>query len=375
MSKEKLLFSLLLDISSMNKEIGTERAQLELPKLICTLLEADGCALYFSKSDRDGLFLSKHYSLPKGHVFVDTWQKHWSPLSDCAVYINNHEMAKSFAEDNSFKTCLILPLHIGGKIAGVVLMGWKSTCPVDELSPKDQQLCQLIAMLLSDVYCVYPLISKLKQRETNLAALYRKTEDDLETSRKKVSLELHDEVGQVLTSILLQLKLLQQSDDLEYVKGRLGGLHHITLEALDEVRRISQNLRPNLLEKLGLQATVGAHIKEYSENTGIEVELRTHNLGERIAENLETIAYRAVQEGLTNVARHSGANKVIISLTIKGSNLFLQIIDNGTGMKKSDVYGTGLLGMRERSTRAGGKFWLVNKVDQGLTINMLLPLV
>lgn len=375
MYKSKLLSSLLLDISTKIEEIGTERARLDLPKLICTILETDSCALYFSKSDRDGLFLSNQYSIiPKSHVFADTWQENWLHL-DSAVYINNHENARSFAEDNSFKRCLILPLHIEGKIVGVVLMGWKRTCPLDDLSPKDQQLLQLIAMLLSDVYCVYPLINKFRQREMNLAALYRKAEDDLETSRKKVSLELHDEVGQVLTSILLQLRLLLQSDDLEYVKGRLGGLHHITLETLDEVRRISQNLRPNLLEKLGLKAAVEAHIKEYSENTGIEVDLRTHNLSERIAGNLETIVYRAVQEGLTNVARHSGAKKVMISLTIKGNNLFLQILDNGKGLKKNDVYGTGLLGMRERSTRVGGKFWLVNKVDQGLTINMLLPLV
>ncbi|MGE4273327.1 MAG: sensor histidine kinase [Desulfitobacterium sp.] len=375
MSESKLLFSLLLNLSSKIEEIGTERARLELPKLICTLLETDGCALYFSKSDREGLFLANQYSIPQGQVFADTWPENWSPISDSAEYLNNHEMAKGFAEDNSFKMCLILPLHIEGKIAGVVLMGWKSSSSLEELSPKDLQLLQSISMLLSHVYCVYPLINKLRQRETNLATLYRKAEDDLETSRKKVSLELHDEVGQVLTSILLQLKLLQQSDDLEYMKGRLGGLHHITLETLDEVRRISQNLRPNLLEKLGLQAAVEAHIKEYRENTGIEVELRTHNLSERIAENIETITYRAVQEGLTNVARHSGANRVIINLTIKGNNLFLQITDNGKGFKKNDVHGTGLLGMRERSTRVGGKFWLVNKVDQGLTINMLLPLV
>ena len=375
MPKQNILFSLLLDMSNKVKEIGNDKARLELPKLICTQLNADQCAIYFNKSDRDGLFLSKHYSLPKGNIFADTWQSHWPPLLDYAVYINNHDIAKDFAADNNISRCLILPLHIDGKTAGVVLIGWENTSQIDKLSSKDQILLQLVSMLLSDVYCVYPLINKLRQREMNLSVLYRKAEDDLEASRKKVSLELHDEIGQVLTSILLQLKLLQQSDDLEYIKGRLGGLHHITLETLDEVRRISQNLRPNILEKLGLKAAVEAHVKEYINNTGIEVELRTHNLGVRIAENLETIAYRAVQEGLANVARHSGADKVVISLTIKGENLFLQIQDNGQGMKKNAGYGTGLLGMRERSTKVGGKFWFVNQVGQGLTINMLLPLV
>jgi signal transduction histidine kinase len=371
----KYIISLLLGISSLVKKNKPEIVREEFLELICEILHSNGCAIYLYNSDRDCFILSNQYSFLRNSDYAFSWQSYGWTLSDKVEFIDNPELSKQFSQECSFQRLLFLPLLIENKIEGVVLTGWKDICPLDDLTNEDYLILQHISQLLSDVYCVHPLITKLRQREKDLAALYQKAEQDLEISRKEVALELHDEVGQVLTSILLQLKLLQQSSDFEYVKGRLGGLHHITLQTLEEVRRISQNLRPNLLEKLGLQAAVEALINDYIENTGIEVELRTCNLGGRVAEELETIVYRSVQEGLTNVARHSGASKVIISMTIKRNNLFLQILDNGKGMKKSEKHGTGLLGMKERVTRAQGKFWIVNNRAQGLTINILLPLV
>lgn len=370
----KLLFSLLLNVSFTIKEANFQITRIRLPKVISEILETDGCAIYLLEPDKDEFFLSRHYSFSNCSNYAETWRQYDWSLSNGVEYIDAPELTGHFY-NSGFKRGLILPLQLEDKILGVVLTGWKDFYPLDNPSQEDRQLLQLLSQLLSDIYCVYPLIGQLREREKNLTTLYLKAEEDLEDSRKQVALELHDEVGQVLTSILLQLKLLQQSNDLDYIKGRLGGLHHITLETLDEVRRISQNLRPNLLEKLGLQAAVEAHVKDYVENTGIQVELRTHNLDERVAEDLETIVYRAVQEGLTNVARHSRASEVTLSITIKKNNLFLQIFDNGKGMEKSDHYGTGLLGMKERVTRAHGKFWLVNRREQGLSVNILLPLV
>lgn len=241
-------------------------------------------------------------------------------------------------------------------------------------SSEEILLLKVIADKLADIYYIYPQLKKSQQNETVLATLYLKAERDLEDERKRVSLELHDEVGQVLTSILLQLKLLQQSNDIEYMKGRIAGLHHITMETLEEVRRISQDLSPRILEKLGLQSALEAHIKEFIKTTAIEVELRLNKLDEQLADQLKVIIYRAVQEGLTNVARHSGADRAVITISIKGDHLFLQISDNGRGMREGAKYNTGLLGMKERVTRYNGRFWLINEKSSGLIVNILLPL-
>lgn len=374
MSVNKLIFSLLLKIDQTINEIGTETARTELSKLICHILEADGCAVYVYNPAKDIFSLARDYSFVKDSDIAASWYPYERSLLNSSEYSEKPKLTTFFSEGGSLQPRLILPLKSEKQNAGVVLIDWNNSSPFADLSPEDLQLWQIISQMLATVYYVYPLLREFEQREKDLTILYLKAEKDLEDSRRQVSLELHDEVGQVLTSILLQLKLLQKSDDLDYIKGRLGGLHHITLETLEEVRRISQNLRPNLLEKLGLKAAIEAHANEFMQTTGIAVELRTHNLDKRVSETLGNIVYRAVQEGLTNAARHSGAGKVIISLTIKGNNLFLQILDHGRGMKKSDKYGTGLLGMKERVTGARGKFWLVNKADRGLTINILLPL-
>lgn len=369
----KLLLSLLLQVSTTIKKHEPQEAQDALPKMFSEILKADGCAIYLQKEDRVDYFLSRQYPYFRIPYFADTWQEYGWNLPTTFAYIDHSEQTKPFSQESNFQRYLILPLLRENRVAGILLAGWNKVFPLDSISPEEKEIFLPISQLLAEVYCAYPIISHLRQREKDLSALYCKAEWDLENSRKQVSLELHDEVGQVLTSILLQLNILQKSDDLEYIKGRLGGLHHITLQTLEEVRRISQNLRPNLLEKLGLQAAIEAHIKDYIDTTGIQVEFRSHNLGERIPPDLETVVYRGVQESLTNIARHAKASKAIVSLTIKGENLFLQILDDGIGMKNSQSGGTGILGMKERVKMAKGKFWMTDN-GEGLIVNILLPL-
>ena len=369
----KLLFSLSLEISDTLFKYGKQYTQAKLPDLFCSNLHAKGCAVY-QKKDNDYFLHTYHASLPSAQ-FAHSWQQYGYKISTAPVYIDNQQESGCFCLSKTLRRCLILPLVGEGELEGVLLVGWTDTSPLDHISQEELRLLQPISQLLSQVYCTSSArITELQQREKSLLALFQKAEQELENSRKQVSLELHDEVGQVLTSILLQLKMLQQSQDLEYVQGRLGGLHHITLQTLEEVRRISRNLRPGLLEKLGLKAAVEAHIKEYVESTGIIVEFRHQNLEESLPDEIEIIAYRAVQEGLTNVARHSQASKVLINISNKGDNLFLQIWDNGEGMEKEENHGLGLLGMKERVKMAKGKFWLLNQKGKGLSLNILLPL-
>lgn len=365
-----LLFELLMAISKVAgppQRKGPEK----IPELLCNILQAQGCAVYLVK-DEEYLLHDKYTR--DSFEFADYWKHYGGPVPSVLAYVDNQEQIKRLLRTGAFQRCLQLPLLSEDELGGVLLVVWTDSSPLDELSQEEMQLWQPISQLLTDVYCTLPLLSTLRKREKALAALYHKVEQDLENNRRQVSLELHDEVGQVLTSILLQLKLLQQSEDFEYIKGRLGGLHHITLQTLEEVRRISHNLRPYLLEKLALKAALEAHIKDYTESTGMIVELKCNNLEETLPGDIETIVYRAVQEGLTNAARHAQASTVLITITVKGGNLLLQISDNGKGMTEEKHLGLGLLGMEERVRLVKGKFWLLKQQGQGLSLNILLPL-
>lgn len=377
----KLLLSLLLEISETLAKDQRKQAQVKAPELFCSILKADGCAVYQQdKMLNIGSYQLQTYNSSSSSVrFAGFWEQYGFELNTAAKYINKQKEGNIFDIDDTWRNCLILPLMGEVEIEAVLLIVWIDSSPLDHLGQEKLQLLQPISQMLSKIYCTSSeFAAELQQREKSLLALYQKAEQELENNRKQVSLELHDEVGQVLTSILLQLKMLQQAEDLEYVKGRLGGLHHITLQTLEEVRRISRNLRPGLLEKLGLQAAVEAHVKEYIDATGIMVEFRPNNLEEPLSEQIETIMYRAVQEGLTNIARHSQASKALINLSRKGDNLFLQIWDNGKGIAtetETEIsQGLGLMGIKERVKMANGKFWVLNQNSKGLSLNILLPL-
>lgn len=373
MSETKLFLSLLHDMSDILLKHSRQQAQEEIPRLVCEAMQADDCAVYLLNDH--SYLLCQHYFSSTTSYFADFMQQRGLALANTAVYLDNPEQSSPFFQRGAYQRCLILPLLGEDKPEGILLVGWSGSSPLDGLSPQELWLWQPISQLLAGLYCSSTLIGVLRQREKSLTALYQKAEQELENSRRRTSLELHDEVGQVLTSILLQLQLLQQSEDFDYVKGRLAGLHHITLQTLEEVRRISHNLRPTLLEKLGLEAAVEAQIKEYRNSTGILVEFRRHNLQERLNNEVETIVYRAVQEGLTNVARHAEATKVMINLTVKANHLLLQISDNGQGMSaREKSTGLGLLGMEERVRLIRGKLWIMEGKEQGVSINILLPL-
>jgi signal transduction histidine kinase len=368
--QNKLLLSLLTNVNKALLENSTIDTQEEVLQLFCKTVKASACVVYLQRNHKYALY--KQFSPTNSCEFISILKK--NNLLVSTVSLCDSHKAGLFLRRGTCRQCLVLPLYKDHKPAGFFMTVWVETSPLDSLTEEELHLLQSIALLLSDIYCTYPLISTLKKREKSLSALYHKAEQELENYRKQVSLELHDEVGQVLTSILLQLKLLQQSEDIEYIKGRIGGLHHITLQTLEEVRRISRNLRPALLEKLGLLAALEAHTKEYTESTEIKVELRYNNLEDRLPADVENILYRAVQEGLTNVARHAKASAVMITLSKKGGNVLLQIVDDGQGMDKVDNYGLGLLGMEERVNLAKGRFWILSQQGQGVSLNILLPL-
>lgn len=227
---------------------------------------------------------------------------------------------------------------------------------------------QILLFLLSE-------IQRLQKRESTLELVCKQAIDELENSRKQLSRELHDELGQAMTSILLQLKILQQEQDIEVIHDRLGGLRYLTQQTIEDVRRLAMNLRPMVLENLGLAAALEWYLEDYGRYSGILVEFSSPRINKRFHSDIESTVYRAVQESLTNVARHSQATKVSVKLNIHEENLSLQVADNGVGMVPENKYkGIGLLGMEERVKLARGEFRMESQPGQGTVIEMMLPI-
>lgn len=198
-----------------------------------------------------------------------------------------------------------------------------------------------------------------------------------EEERGRISRELHDELGQQLTGLKLDLSWLSN----RLKEGRLTShdkvdeMRHNLNEAIRSVRRISSELRPLILDDLGFLEAVTWQTQEFAKRTGLEVALDLQASDQVTADKLAIALFRIVQESLTNVVRHAQATHVSIHLRMEGKDLVLRIQDNGKGL---DVHakqaGIGLVSMRERATSLGGRFGIESAPASGTTIDVRFAL-
>jgi signal transduction histidine kinase len=187
-----------------------------------------------------------------------------------------------------------------------------------------------------------------------------------ETERRHVSQELHDELGQALTAMRINLDIMGQELPPDFSPAGRNRLTEVSLlvdETLEHARELSHTLRPTMLDEMGLVPTLRWYVNRYAERLGIEVDFEVKDMDERPAAEIETTLYRVVQEALTNIARHAQAGYVRLHLARRQARLLVVIEDNGQGFDgpKSmtagiDRAGMGLVGMRERVARCGGIF-------------------
>lgn len=193
-----------------------------------------------------------------------------------------------------------------------------------------------------------------------------------EAERERIARELHDEIGQSLTAVLLSLKqaILVAPDD---VAAELEPARETTRTSLEEVRRISQRLRPGVLADLGLLNSLSSLASELTNRTGVRVERGFAPGLPRLSVEGELVVYRVAQEALTNVARHARAGEVELGLTRRGDWIVLRVADDGIG--HGDFHeGAGIQGMRERAQMAGGQLHLRPREGGGTVVQLELPL-
>jgi two-component system sensor histidine kinase UhpB len=192
-----------------------------------------------------------------------------------------------------------------------------------------------------------------------------------EDERRRVAQELHDEVGQTLTAIVLQLERLRRRAPEDLQTG-LAEAREGARASLEDVRRIAQRLRPEALEDLGLGAALETLCDRLSEQSGVAVQAHLQRDAVSITPEMELVVYRVAQEAMTNALRHAQASNVQVELRRGNGRLTLRVLDDGVGLQRRDA-GSGIQGMRERALLVGGRVQ-VRGLDRGTEVRLELPL-
>ena len=195
-----------------------------------------------------------------------------------------------------------------------------------------------------------------------------------EAERMRVAQELHDEVGQTLTALLLQLGRSARQAPSE-VAAELAEAQETARTSLEDIRRIALELRPEALDELGLASALGALTDRLSARTGLNVTRRIDPELPSLDADRELVIYRVAQEALTNVVRHSGSDRAVLNLTGAPGAVVLLVRDHGRGLSDDSLdSGRGIRGMLERAALAGGRLTIQNAVDGGVELRLEIPL-
>jgi signal transduction histidine kinase len=196
-----------------------------------------------------------------------------------------------------------------------------------------------------------------------------------EEERRRLALELHDETGQALTSILLGLKAIGGAQSKEDAERAEADVRALVVQALQDVRALAVELRPTALDDFGLGPAVERLAHTFAERSGIHTTVETH-VDERLPPEIETTLYRVVQEALSNVVKHAAAEHVSIVISQRGRTVAATVDDDGAGFAGGDVRegALGLTGMRERLALVGGKLEIESRPGSGTTVAAQVPL-
>jgi PAS domain S-box-containing protein len=199
-----------------------------------------------------------------------------------------------------------------------------------------------------------------------------------EEERSKISLNLHDDLGQKLTALKMDVRWLKTKLGIvpELVNDKISEMSIILDDTVKAVQKISSELRPNILYDLGLQAAIEWQLNEFSKNTGTKSEAKIMLRDITVDEKLALSIYRIIQEALTNISRHAKASEVILKLISDNTDIRLVILDNGIGINHKKIVTSksfGLMSMRERARTHGGNFQISGEKGKGTNITVTIP--
>jgi len=217
---------------------------------------------------------------------------------------------------------------------------------------------------------------ELKSSLDQLHQLTQYIETVRENERVAISRELHDDLGQALTAVKIDLGIIKQNVSDKDVILKINKVSALVGDTIKTVQRLTSQLRPEIIDDLGLEAAIEWYTKEFSNRNGVEVFLDM-DAGLAISPKDSLALFRIMQESLTNIARHSKAHQVEIGICQNGESLNFRISDNGIGITEDKIKSKkslGIISMKERAASLGASFEIYSKNEGGTIININLPL-
>jgi two-component system sensor histidine kinase UhpB len=234
------------------------------------------------------------------------------------------------------------------------------------------------------------MLDRLEEHRKNTSSQVLRA---MEEERKRIARELHDETSQALTTLIIHqemtLELMKSklqrgslpADSVNEVADHIKESRSITMKTLEEIRRLTFELRPTILDDLGLVAAVRWLAKNAAEPAGIKTKLNAYGLEDRLPEDVETVVFRIIQEACTNAVRHANAKNIKVHMDRRGDDLVVVVEDDGEGFLVRDVLssrlsnrGLGLFGMEERASLVGGEVSINSLPGKGTKVWVRVPL-
>jgi two-component system, NarL family, sensor histidine kinase UhpB len=232
-------------------------------------------------------------------------------------------------------------------------------------------------MVFQDITTRKQMEDELRESRGQLRALSSFLQTVREEERKRIARELHDELGQALTALKIDIDWLETQQIAQDVKvaAKLVSMGHVLSKTVESVRRIAEDLRPGMLDDLGLAAAIEWQVEQFQERTDIVCELRMNREEFELEDNVATSVFRIIQEALTNTARHAEAGRVHIVVEEQGDQIHLEVRDNGKGFHPAPRKRSyGLLGIRERVNMLGGEMQITSEPGNGTCVRASIPL-
>lgn len=265
---------------------------------------------------------------------------------------------------------------------GIVGIVWD---PPRALDPARRDLLTSLVGLVGVAVENADLLERLQKKEKSLQGLLRKTLTAQEEERRRISRELHDETSQVLSALMMNIDLLEtqleaQTPSGERSRTRVEAVKALAEEAARNLDKMMLELRPALLDELGLIPALRWYLAQVADLWGADIEFEGGRMG-RLPDHVEVVAFRIVQEAVANCVRHAEATKVRVRVVVEHETLVVSVADDGVGFDVASVSvkarsgeAVGMTGMRERAELAGGSLLVESAPGRGTTVTAAVPL-
>lgn len=308
------------------------------------------------------------------NIIPSSWQ--YPDITCSRIILEDREFKTHNFRESPYKQ--ISNINIYGRKKGIVEIYYLEEKPFCDEGPflkSERDLIKGISQTLGKIIERKRVDEEIKKSHEKLRELFELLQVIREEERKKIAREIHDELGQLLTALKIDIKWLGKRINEHELVEKINSMTDLIDMTIQNVRRIASELRPVILDDFGLPEAILWHAKEIEKRTGIKFKITLIPENITMDKNKSVIIYRIIQELLTNIIRHARATKVEIKLKHRDNKLFVFVKDNGIGIEENvNRKSFGLLGIKERVQYWQGVLHIKGKQGKGTSVTIILPM-